>query len=115
MNGASGPAGGSARSVVREIDHELNRLERWEKAAASERELLLSARAALAGNAGAERRRRRVSHDEIGTYLAAHPGSSPSQIADALRVPATNVSTHLYRGRHRRYEHREDGWHLRAP
>jgi hypothetical protein len=31
-----------------------------------------------------------------------------------VQVPATNVSTHLYRGRHTRYERREDGWYLRS-
>jgi hypothetical protein len=28
-------------------------------------------------------------------------------------VPLTNVSQHLYRGKHGRFEARGDGWHLR--
>jgi hypothetical protein len=112
---AGGPVGGTARSVLREIDHELNRLETWEKAAATERELLLSARAVLATKTGPGASRRRVSRNEVTAYLADHPGSWPVDIAKALHVPPTNVSTHLYRGRHTRYEHREDGWYLRAP
>jgi hypothetical protein len=115
MNGSKGPLNGSTRSVMREIDEELNRLDRWEMAAATERSLLLSARAVLAGKAGTPAaRRRRVSQDDVATYLAEHPGRSPAEIAEALQVPATNVSTHLHRGRHTRYERREDGWYLRA-
>jgi DNA-directed RNA polymerase specialized sigma24 family protein len=116
MNGSKGPLSGAARSVLREIDHELNRLDNWEMAAARERSLLLSARAALAGTAGAAAAyRRRVSQDDVAAYLAEHPGSSPADIADSLQVPATNVSTHLHRRRNTRYERREDGWYLRAP
>jgi hypothetical protein len=108
---AGGPVGGSARSVMREIDHELSRLERWQKAAASERELLLSARAVLATKADPGPVRRQLSQKDVAAYLAAHPGSWPAHIAAALHVPATNVSTRLYRGRHKR---REDGWYLRS-
>lgn len=110
----SSPVGGAARSVMREIDQELNRLEKWERTVAGERRVLLSARAALARNAEPRARRPRVSQEEVAAYLADHPGSWPGEIADALSVPATNVSAHLYRGRHGRYERREDGWHLRT-
>jgi DNA-directed RNA polymerase specialized sigma24 family protein len=109
------PLGDSVRSVMREIELELGRLEQWERAAARERALLLSAHAALAGDAaGGPSRRRRVSRGEVTAYLAEHPGASPAEIAESLAVPATNVSTHLYRGRDTRYERREDGWHLRS-
>jgi hypothetical protein len=115
MNGSRGPLSGSARSVMREIDRELGRLEKWEMAAANERSLLLSARAALAGETGeGPVRRRRVSQDDVAAYLAEHPGSWPADIAGALQVPATNVSTHLHRGRNTRFERREDGWYLRS-
>jgi hypothetical protein len=103
MNGAGDPLSGSARSVLRQIDQELNRLDRWEMAAATERSLLLSARAALAGRARAgTAHRRRVSQDDVAAFLTEHPGSWPADIADALHVPATNVSTHLYRSRQTR-------------
>jgi hypothetical protein len=105
---------GSARSVVREIDQALKRLEKWQKAAASEQQLLLAARAVLVAPGGRSRGRRRVSQEDIASYVADHPGSSPAQIADALDAPATNVSTHLYRGRDTRFVRRGDGWHLRA-
>jgi hypothetical protein len=105
------------RSVVREIDQELGRLDKWETAVAGERALLLSARAVLAGTASTRAggsRARRVSQNDVTRYLARHPGSRPADIADALEVPATTVSTHLHRGRHTRYERREDGWYLRG-
>jgi hypothetical protein len=109
----SGRLFSSTSSVMRDIDEELNRLERWETFVEDERRLLLSARAALAGEpASPPAPRRRISQDDVTAYLADHPGSSPAEIAAALQVPATNVSTHLYRGRHTRYERREDGWSL---
>jgi hypothetical protein len=107
--------GRSVRSVVREIDQELRGLERREKALAAERERLLSARAALVGRAGAgPSRGRRITQDDVGAYLSEHPGSWPAQIADALDVPVTNVSTHLYRGKRDRFERRADGWHVHS-
>ena len=99
---------------MREIDEELKRVHRCEQALASERELLLSVRAALSGSAAAGPvRRRRVSRHEVASYLAEHPGSWPGDIAEALHVPATNVFTHLYRGRNTRYERRSDGCRAR--
>jgi len=113
MNASGDRHGGSARGVVREIDQELNRLEKREKALAAERERLLSARAALTGKAGAgPARGRRISQDDVADYLAEHPGSWPADIAKALDVPVTNVSTHLYRGKRTRFERREDGWRV---
>jgi hypothetical protein len=107
--------GRSARSVVREIDQELRSLQRREKALAHERERLLSARAALTGRAGAgPSRGRRISQDDVAAYLSEHPGSWPAQIADALDVPVTNVSTHLYRGKRGRFERRQDGWYVHS-
>ncbi len=114
MNGR-GPLGDSARGVVREIDQQLSRLEKRERELAVERERLLSARASLTGRAGAgPARGRRISQDDVAAYLAEHEGSWPADIAAALEVPVTNVSTHLYRGKSVRFERREDGWHLRS-
>jgi len=50
MTGFGHRLGGCPASVVREIDQELSRLQRYEKAVARERSLLLSARAALTGS-----------------------------------------------------------------
>jgi DNA-directed RNA polymerase specialized sigma24 family protein len=57
-------------------------------------------------------RGKRISQDHIAAFLAEHPGSLPAQIAEALGVPVTNVSTHLYRAKDERFERRADGWHL---
>jgi len=97
---------------MREIDQELKRLDKWERAATGERAVLLSARAALAAGTGAHRGR--VSQADVTSYLTDHPGSWPAQIADARQTSTTNVSNHLLRGRYTRYEHRGDGWYLRS-
>jgi hypothetical protein len=108
------PIGGRVNSLVREIDRELTRLQRWDVFAARQRELLLAARAALSREGALPPARpRRVSQDDVASYLAEHPGSSPVQIAESLRVSAATVSSHLYRGKNARYERRSDGWHLR--
>jgi len=115
MNGSGDRAADSARGVVREIDQQLSRLAKRESELERERERLLSARAALTGRAGAgPSRGRRITQDDVAAYLAEHPGSWPAQIAQALDVPVTNVSTHLYRGKQGRFERRADGWHLHS-
>lgn len=99
--------------MIREIDQQLNRLDREEMALGAQRERLLAARVALTGKAGGgPARAKRISQDDIAAFLAEHPGSLPAQIAEALDVPVTNVSTHLYRAKDDRFERREDGWHL---
>jgi hypothetical protein len=114
MSATSRPLTGAARSVLREIDRELSRLDKWEKAAARERELLLSARAALIAKDGAgPRLRRSVSQHEVAAYLGKHPGSSEREIAEALQAVLTSVSTHLHRGSPSRYECRDEAWYVR--
>ena len=109
------PQAPAARGVVREIDQELKRLNKREEALAAERERLLNARAALTGRASVgPARGRRISQDDIAAYLAEHPGSWPAQIAEALEVPVTNVSAHLYRGMGERFERLKDGWHIHS-
>jgi hypothetical protein len=113
MAGPQDVRGPAARGVVREIDQELKRLNKREEALAAERERLLTARAALTGKASVgPARGRRISQDDIATFLDEHPGSWPAQIAQALEVPVTNVSAHLYRGKGERFERLKDGWHL---
>lgn len=115
MSIGNGVASGSARSVVREIDRELNRLEKLERAVANERRLLLSARSALTrdGDAGPAQRGR-VSHNEVAAFLAENPGSSTADVAEALQASGTSVSAHLHRGKYTRYESRNRRWYLRA-
>jgi DNA-directed RNA polymerase specialized sigma24 family protein len=109
--------GRSTRGVMREIDQQL---ERVDKSLAGyeplllERQRLLAARAALTGEPLKDAAKTRVSQDDIAAYLAKHPGSWPAQIAAALECPVTNVSAHLYRGKTARFQRHSDGWHLRA-
>ena len=109
-----------SRGVLREIDERLAEAD-GELAAyrelVVERNRLAAARAALTGTrapAGlSDSAGRRVSQDEIAGFLREHPGSKAGDIARAFEVPLTNVSQHLYRGKHGRFEARGDGWHLR--
>jgi len=69
----------------------------------------------VAGNGAAgSALRTRVSHAELGAYLAEHPGRSAAQIADDLQAAATGVSSQLHRGKHTRYEHRNNRWYRRS-
>jgi DNA-directed RNA polymerase specialized sigma24 family protein len=104
--------------VVGEIEQRLRELDgqlEGYRELVEERARLVAARAALTG----ERRihtpsgARRLSQDEVAEYLRKHPGSKAGEIAAALEVPLANVSQHLYRGKHERFEARGDGWHLR--
>jgi len=109
--------GRGARGVVRGIDEELARVERglvgYERLLA-QRERLLAARAALTGERPPRGTAPRISQEDVAGYLSEHPGSWPAQIAAALGVPVTNVSAHLYRGKHDRFERREGGWRLKS-
>jgi hypothetical protein len=113
VSNARDTRGVGARGVVREIDEQLTRLDREEKALAAERGRLLAAKAALTGRASVgPARGKRISQDDIAGYLREQPGSLPAQIAEALGVPVTNVSAHLYRAKDTRFQRRGDGWHL---
>jgi hypothetical protein len=116
MTEHKGTVGRGARGVIRGIDAELDRVEgklSGYRELVSERNRLLAARAALTGQGSRSASgRRRVSQDEVAAYLADHPGSLPAQIADALGVPVTNVSAHLYRGKDTRFFRGGSGWQL---
>jgi hypothetical protein len=114
---SSSHAGHAARGVIRQIDEQLQHIQRQlaqHEPLIAERERLLAARKALTGEA-AQPKQRRVSQDDVAAYLQEHPGSLPAQIATALSVPVTNVSQHLYRGKDTRFHRQQDGWHLRRP
>lgn len=88
----------------RELDREIRRVER-------EHARLLAARATL--NA-IRKKRPRFSQDDVATYLARHPRSTYTEIAEGLGAPAVNVSAHLKRGRKAGRFVNEDGkWSLR--
>jgi DNA-directed RNA polymerase specialized sigma24 family protein len=105
--------------VLREIDERLAVLERelvGYSGLVEERARLLAARASLTGEArvNAATGARRLSQDEVAEYLRLHPGSRAGEIARALQVPLANVSQHLYRAKHGRFEARGAEWFLRA-
>ena len=107
-----------ARGVMREIDQELERINRGLSGyehLLRERERLLAARAALTGSRATKgSAKARTSQDDVAAFLAEHPDSWPAQIAEALGVPVTNVSAHLYRGKDTRFERGKDGWRVRS-
>ena len=109
--------GEGARGVVREIDQELERVNKGlsgYEPLLRERARLLAARAALTGEkptSGAGKGR--TSQDDVAAFLAERPDSWPADIAAALGVPVTNVSAHLYRGKTTRFERGAHGWRLR--
>jgi hypothetical protein len=105
-----------ARGVVREIDQQLQRIDKGLSGYGPllrERERLLAARAALTGEKPSSPGKARISQDDVAAFLAEHPESWPADIAAALDVPVTNVSAHLYRGKASRFERGEQGWRLR--
>jgi DNA-directed RNA polymerase specialized sigma24 family protein len=108
--------GRGARGVVREIDQELERVNRGLRGYEDllrERDRLLAARAALTGAPAKSAARGRTSQEDIAAFLAEHPDSWPAEIAEALGVPVTNVSAHLYRGKSTRFERGANGWSVK--
>lgn len=108
----SSGVGEASRGVIAEIDRKLSALDgelsRYEGLVA-ERERLRQARAALLGEPASPQ----ITREDVAAYLAEHPGSRAGEIAKALGVPLARVSSHLYRGKHKRFVSRPDGWHLR--
>jgi hypothetical protein len=117
MSDSRQPLGRGARGVMREIDQELERINKGlsgYEPLLRERERLLAARAALTGTGpGRGADRGRISQDDVAAYLAEHPDSWPAQIAEVLGVPVTNVSAHLYRGKSTRFQRTANGWRVR--
>jgi hypothetical protein len=117
MAEARRPPPRGARGVIREIDHELERVNKGlsgYEPLLREREQLLRARSALTGEPSRKGGSARISQDDVAAYLAAHPHSWPADIAKALGVPVTNVSAHLYRAKHTRFVRSERGWSVRS-
>jgi hypothetical protein len=76
-----------SRGIRAQIDREIADLD-------NERARLIAARAALDRD-----RPRRFSQDDVAAYLADHPDSTYSDVADGLGAAPTNVAAHLKRGR----------------
>jgi hypothetical protein len=79
-----------------------------------ERRRLLAAKSALTGEpVSSLKGTTRLSSDAVAAYLAEHPGSRATVIAQALGATQGVVSACLYRGRETRFERRPDGWYVR--
>lgn len=86
-----------------QIDREIKELdrdrEREIRQLDEKRARLVAARAALDGAAvSPQPKARRFSQDDVAAYLAEHPGSTYTEVAEGLGAPTTNISTHLSRG-----------------
>lgn len=88
-----------ALGAMREIDNELRKAREDEKEAQQRIKRLLAAQAALRGEPAPRKHQRRLSRKDIRDYLIEHPASLAVEIAEALGVPATNVSSHLSYGK----------------
>jgi len=100
---------------VAEIDEQLAELDGKlspHEPSIAERERLRIARAALLGE-GPTPPRRRISQDDLISYLIENPGSRPGAVAEALGVSLATVSAHFYRGKLTTYVSRGKGWHVR--
>lgn len=93
--------------VSRQLDRDIKRVE-------EERARLLAARAALDGEAVIPREKpRRFSQDDIAAYLAEHPGSTYTEIAEGIGASPINVAAHLSRGqKDARFRNTAGKWNL---
>jgi hypothetical protein len=113
-----GPGAG-VRGLVRELDDQIKDLDSQIadlRGLLAERQRLAAARATLLGEPkpGAVTGAPRITQDDVAAYLEAHGPTKAGRLADALGVPLTNVSTHLYRGRGARFVNSPEGWRLVA-
>lgn len=104
---------------VAQIDDDIKDLEKllrpYEKIK-EEIDKLRSARRALLGGsrmtgAGSSKTRQ----EDVVEFLETHPGSSATEIADALGTNQSAISSHLYRGRDDRFITKDKKWWVRDP
>ena len=76
-----------SRGIRARIDREIAELDK-------ERARLLAARVELERD-----RPRRFSQDDVAAYLADHPDSTYTEVAEGLGASPTNVAAHLKRGK----------------
>jgi hypothetical protein len=88
-----------ALGAMRELDHELRKAKAEEKQAVERVKRLQAAQAALLGQPAPRKNQRRITRADVRDYLAKHPNAPSIEIAEALRVPTTNVGTHLSNGK----------------
>jgi hypothetical protein len=102
-----------ALGAMRELDNELRKARVEEKQAVERVKRLQAAQAALLGQPAPRKHARRLAREDIRDYLAKHPESLAVEIAEALRVPPTNVGTHLSNGkREGEFQKHRNRWSL---
>jgi DNA-binding transcriptional ArsR family regulator len=86
---------------MREIQKDLRDARKDEREVKQRIQRLEAAQASLRGEpaAAAGKHQRRIRRGDIRDYLAEHPGSYYTEIAEALGVPPTNIGTHLSNGK----------------
>lgn len=101
------PAKRHTVAVRKQIDRELRHVE-------AERDRLLAARAALEGEAVVPKEKpKRFSQDDVAAYLAEHPASTYTEVAEGLGASPVNVAAHLSRGqRASRFRNSDGKWSL---
>jgi hypothetical protein len=93
-----------SRGLKAQIDQEIVELDR-------ERARLVAARTELERD-----RPPRTSQEEVAAYLAEHPGSTYTEIAEGLRALPRNIAAHLNRGKGTGRFHSERGkWTVTEP
>ncbi len=110
-----GVLGRASRGLVADIDKQLAELDGKlapHEALVAERERLRAARAVLTGE-GPAPTPARISQKDVAAYLIENPGSRAGAVAEALGVPLTTVSAHLYRGKLTLFVSRDKGWYVR--
>jgi hypothetical protein len=110
-----GVPGRASRGLVADIDERLSKLDgklAAHEPSIAERERLRTARAVLMGE-GPPPATRRISQDDLVSYLIENPGSRAVAVAKALGVSPATVSAHFYRGKLTTYVSRDTGWHVR--
>ena len=88
-----------ALGAMRELDNELRKARAEEKQVVERVKRLQAAQAALRGEPAPRKHARRLAREDIHGYLLEHPGSLAVEIAEAFGVPATNVGSHLSKGK----------------
>ncbi len=105
-----------ALGAMRELDNELRKARAEEKQAAERVKRLQAAQAALRGEPAPRKHARRLAREDIRAYLLEHPESLAVEIAEAFDVPATNVGSHLSKGKQTGEFHVHGGrWSAAAP
>lgn len=104
---------------VEEIDADIDKLTEllkpYERISQERDKLKAARRALLGGSKLTGEGSARVSQEDVVKFLTENPGSSTGEVASALSVPQTTISSHLYRGKGERFLTKDKKWWVRSP